>query len=387
MTKALENSGPSARITVATFFVLLWLPLLIAIVEADESRSTTEQRSLSPAPAKPVDVPSLAAFPAAFDAYYDDHVGLRIPMIRSWAWLHIELLGASPSPSLIVGRDGWFFYGQKQAIAQARGTHRLDESTTAQWARELAHRRDWLRDRGISYLVVFVPNKHRMYGEHLPASLPRMSEVSTLDDLAAYLSRASDVPVLDLRDDLARAKRRHRIYHKTDTHWNDLGAYTGYAAILRRTSELLPEFPPMEPVPVVRSDRTTPGLGLPRIVGLSLAYPELSHDLRVKNPRAEVPQHRRAAHLARAEQRLPFALGTGDPSQPTAVMFRDSFANALVPYLSESFRRIVYIWDRDIDAAAIEIEKPSIVIHEMTERFLGVPPPAFARDARHSPTP
>jgi len=366
-----------SQITVATFFALLWLPLGIAIVQPDTMLSASEKRALSELPGRPRDAASLAALPAALDRYFDDHVGLRSDLIRAWAWLHIELLGVSPSKSLIVGRDGWFFFGDDDAVAQARGLARLSTAELREWARQLELRRSWLQERGAAYLVVFVPNKHRIYAEHLPDSVPRTSEGSTLDQLAEYLSKNSDVAVLDLRVELAQAKTHLRAYHKTDTHWNDHGAYAGYAAILRGASELLREQAPLRPVPVRRVDRTTPGLGLPRIVGLSRAYPELSHDLVVANPRASVPPHRRAAHRERAERQLPFALGTGDPQQPTAVMFRDSFANALVPYLSESFSRIVYIWSRDVDRRAVEVERPSLVIHEIAERFLGPPPREF----------
>lgn len=35
---------------------------------------------------------------------------------------------------------------------------------------------------------------------------------------------------------------------------------------------------------------------------------------------------------------------TGDPNLPTAVVFRDSFAHELMPFLSENFNRAVYLW-------------------------------------------
>ena len=39
-----------------------------------------------------------------------------------------------------------------------------------------------------------------------------------------------------------------------------------------------------------------------------------------------------------------------DPSLPRAVIFRDSFASRLVPFLSEHFSRAVYLWQNDFDA-------------------------------------
>ena len=51
-------------------------------------------------------------------------------------------------------------------------------------------------------------------------------------------------------------------------------------------------------------------------------------------------------------------------------MFRDSFSTALVPLLSESFDRSVYVWDDKIDPEIVEREKPDIVVWEVAERLL-----------------
>jgi hypothetical protein len=57
--------------------------------------------------------------------------------------------------------------------------------------------------------------------------------------------------------------------------------------------------------------------------------------------------------------------GTGDPDQPTAVVFRDSFATALIPFLSNHFERVVYQLNPDIDPRLIAREVPDVVIHQI----------------------
>jgi hypothetical protein len=66
----------------------------------------------------------------------------------------------------------------------------------------------------------------------------------------------------------------------------------------------------------------------------------------------------------------PFAMEHPDTALPRAVIFRDSFATALVPLLAEHFRRSVYVWKNAFDTAVIEREKPDFVIHELVERCL-----------------
>jgi hypothetical protein len=300
-------------------------------------------------------------------------MGFRDWLIRGRGYLMIEWLGVSPSERLIVGKQGWLFLGHQRAIEQYRGVAHFTPQELEHWKRVLAERRDWLAERGIEYLVVFVPNKHSVYPEFMPDNLPRVGEESQLSELLRYLGDHSDLPVLDLRPALARAKRAQRIYHKTDTHWNDIGAYAAYRAILARLSAKLPGLEHAPPTPVRFRRVTTPGMGLAELVGLGDVYAEERLVLTPESPRAAIPAGQRAAYEARVRKQLPMALGTSDPSLPRALMFRDSFANALVPYLSESFDRILYVWERNLDPRIVEKDEPDVVIQQIVERFLGTP--------------
>jgi len=68
-----------------------------------------------------------------------------------------------------------------------------------------------------------------------------------------------------------------------------------------------------------------------------------------------------------------------------AVVFRDSFSMALVPFLSEEFGRAVYLWIQDFEPSVIEREKPDLVIQEYTERLLSVITPADPPDLAAGP--
>src|SRR5262249_52699631 len=59
-----------------------------------------------------------------------------------------------------------------------------------------------------------------------------------------------------------------------------------------------------------------------------------------------------------------------DPRLPRAVIFRDSFASRLVPFLSEHFSRAVYLWQNDLDADTLVTEHPDVVIQEIVGRHL-----------------
>ena len=181
-----------------------------------------------------------------------------------------------------------------------------------------------------------------------------------------------DFDLLDLRPALTDAKRAsggELLYHRFDSHWNDRGGLVAYQVIIRAIAHKLPrELPSVAPLerrdfdtdPTVPSGdriamlgltdegkRAMPGLVLRRGVGYRVVEPT------VPDPYGEVgfmvtEHHNR--HL------------------PTLVMYRDSFAGRLIPYLSEHFSRASYLWQNEFDFDEIERDHPDIVVQEFVAR-------------------
>ena len=62
---------------------------------------------------------------------------------------------------------------------------------------------------------------------------------------------------------------------------------------------------------------------------------------------------------------------TEDPDRPRLLMLRDSFTEHLKPLLCPDFSRSFFRWSFSVDAATIDEERPSILVLEITERYLG----------------
>jgi hypothetical protein len=357
--------------TVALFLLTLWLPLITSTFIGHTEISETEQRFLAPLPSFG---PDWASFPRRLETYYDDHLGLRSALIRHQALIDVGVFGVSPTEKLVIGKRGWLFFGDPNAIAHYRGIAPLTQAELDTWTRILEERRDWLNERGAAFLLVLVPDKHLMYPEYMPDGLPRISEVHPLDQLADYLALHSDVEVLDLREALLAAKEQDRVYHRTDSHWNELGAYAAYRAIHERLRSLVPALADVEPIGVERSRRDEPGMGLARIVGRAAIQHEEVLSATPVDPRSRIKPEHRATYAERVRTLAPIAHGVDDDALPRAIMFRDSFANALIPYLSEDFQRILYVWNRDVDPRIVRVEQPDVVIQQILGRFLGRQP-------------
>lgn len=354
------------RLLIVIFIVLILMPGLGLALGGREARvSEAEMRELTRRPA----FDWSWRFVPAFQQYVSDRFWTRPQLIHAQAWLLLKVFGTSASRTVISGRDGWLFYADDGGIEDWTQTEPFTIAELDTWRQVLEARRTWLASQGIPYLFVIAPDKQMIYPELMPASLHRMRADYRADQLIAYLGAHSDFPVLDLRPAVLAAKARERepLYHRYDTHWNDRGGLVGYQAIVRGLQRWFPDMQPL-----ARADFTTspaaPSGDKTTMLGLTDAGKAAMPGL--------VPRHGWRHTVVFPAQ--PDAYGeegtlvTEIPGSnlPRAVMFRDSFAGRLIPYTSEHFSRITYVWQNMFDVDLIRREKPAVVIQEMVARHL-----------------
>src|SRR5262249_30212098 len=107
------------------------------------------------------------------------------------------------------------------------------------WAKSAVVRMQWLEKKNIDYLFVLTPEKHSIYSELLPPEYGPPQPRTPAQRLAGWewgeLGSLNDARYLRLDDPLLAAKDQGRqLYFRTDTHWNDEGAYVAYREIVLR---------------------------------------------------------------------------------------------------------------------------------------------------------
>lgn len=368
------------------FLVGISLPLLDSLLHIDPSPPLSEQRRLAEPPTLEPSLASLEAFPRGFDAYHDDRFAFRGILVRWFNATKVLGLGVAAGvpvrsrhgervggSKVLPGRDGWFFYTEQEAVVDRRGAHPFTSKQLEQWRITLEQIRDWLRERGIPYLVVIAPNKHTIYGEYLPASVKLTGRPTRHDQLVEHLRQTSDIELVDLRFDLLAAKGETPLYSRLDSHWNDLGVLVGYRSIVNRLRALVPSVTPaLGREDFVLKTEVQTDRELAKLMGLADLFSEEVLLMEPRVPRQAV----RCRSLVRGENNAEsFVTERSDAELPTAVIFRDSFFAALQPFLSEHFSRVAYYAQQTFDPAIIRFEQPDVVIHELVERKLNLRPP------------
>jgi alginate O-acetyltransferase complex protein AlgJ len=361
-------SRASDMTLIVVFLMMICLPLAGLVLGLDRSFLLEENRNLAVQPELKLDRATLGALPGRFEAYFNDHFGFRKRLIQWLALVKVKGLGVSSTPMVTLGSSGWLYFGSESAVSSYRSAHPFSSEQLEQYRRLLEARRDWLAARGIRYLVIIPPNKDTVYPEFVPPSYNKLRSRSRLDQLLDYMNERSSVLILDIRDDLRRAKSVERVYDITDSHWNPRGAYVAYVRIMRAISEWFPEArvcPRSEFHDVVE---TGPGGDLARMLGIADSLPEAHLSL----VPCEGWHFKHTDEAWDCMQRRGPTMGTKNVEAllTRLVLFRDSFAGYLIPFLAEHFQRTVCIWDRNFDRTVVERERPALVITEFVERAL-----------------
>jgi len=361
----METRG--ARTLAWLFAIIISLPLAANLVGVDGGDAAAENRELAPFPRVDGRWTSIAAFVPGVAAWFDDHFGFRSTLVRWCGESRLFLLRVSPTSTVVPGYDGWFFYADDQSIEDYANAQTMSPDALANWREAVVRARRWLEARGIAYVFTIAPDKHAVYAEEMPDTIAKVGDVSRTDQLFTTLQ---DLGIaVDVRSSLFEAKRRERIYHQTDTHWNDRGALVAYQRLIGAIRARVPRTPPAWARDDFEASATiTAGLDLAGMMGLTRVLHEENLTLTPRHPRRARVIEPAGAAPTDEEGRLVTEID--DPTLPRAVIFRDSFVSRLVPFLSEHFSRAVYLWQNDFDADAVQREHPDVVVQEIVGRHL-----------------
>jgi alginate O-acetyltransferase complex protein AlgJ len=353
---------------VALFLTLLLAPLLATLGGSDGANPLVENRTMAAFPHLDGTWASLADLPHGFTAWFEDHFAFRSTLVRWDSEARYFGLGVSPSSGVVKGSDGWLYYGDDWGMDDYTRETILAPKDVLDWRESIVRSQDWLRQRHIAFVFTIAPDKHMVYPEALPAAIRPVGQTYAMDQLFESL-QGTDVATVDVRPALLSAKSRERLYEKTDTHWNERGAFVAYRELIHAIRAQTPSVPPAwERDDFAAVEYETDAMDLAGMIGLKDVLRETRLRLLPKRPRRarviEPPGELASANVGRLVTEI------ADPSLPRAVVFRDSFGSRLAPFVAEHFRRTVFLWQNNFDTKVIEEEHPDVVVQEIVGRHL-----------------
>jgi hypothetical protein len=352
---------------VGAFMAILVTPPLANLFGVDGADPEAENRTLAKWPTLAPNWGSVRRFLPGLDAWFADHFAFRATLVQAYGVTRYLWLGVSPTPSVTLGPNGWLFFSEDGGLEDFTNESPMSESEIQNWRDAIVRAQRWCRARGIAYAFTVLPDKGTIYPELFPQTARRVTRLSRIDQI---MTAITDTGVaVDVRQALMEEKRRVRVFQKTDTHWNQRGAYIGYRTIINALRLQLPSIPPAKPMEDFDElTRQTPSMDLAGMMGLKRVLgeedlrlmPKAGHQYVVIEPKGNIAE----AGEPRIVTEIPGS------TLPRAVIFRDSFTSAMAPYLSEHFSRVVYLWRNDFSTEEIEKEHPDAVLQEIVGRHV-----------------
>lgn len=354
------------RLPVATYFAVVLLPVLMLGYDGPWfGPGDLSIRGRAPFPEKFAP----GAF-AAFDLWFADRVGLRYPLIYAGTNFHIGLLHRPLDRHIVFGRDGWMYWTDDgdtapATMADSRGKLRFSPAEVRRIDSQLREAHDRLAACGIPSAVFIAPNKQSIYGEYL-INVDAGAAATRLDALLDELSAPAKETIVDPRPTMRAAKRAHaplRLYNKTETHWNMLGAYYGYLALIDKLSHIMPI-----------AHRDLASLDHYRITagpypGGDMATRVLFSPWRFADEDVVLEPREPVAEAGEVQINQSLFVARNPEGRGRLVLFGDSFAALLVPFLARHFAQVHRYAAQRIDGATVAGEHPDAVVFETLESY------------------
>lgn len=370
--------------TLGGAMIVLSLPLAGWVTGwSDAGISETQKRPPAPFPTLdvrwrgPIPIPrsaSLAAWPAGFEAWWNDRWGFRRPLQQTYT--AARLGGLTPKAldlprhgrggDVVVGNQGWLYYGGQNALESYRATRPFTPDELAAWVAIFRERRDWLARRGIPYVLLFAPDKSTLYPEHLPRSVTRAGSTTRLDQLVTALRQVEGLAVVDPRDRLREAAQLAPTWSQTDSHWNAWGAFVASSLLLEQ-----PAFAACGAQGAL--DLGDYQIETGAIRGLGDLATLLDSPWSFVDDAVRVTPKTPTTVTLRIGPRTPQLVRRFDnPARATGrvVVLHDSFFLPMLPFFAERFRETTCVAYRDFDAERIEQVRPDVVVQQLVERSL-----------------
>ena len=313
--------------------------------------SSAEKRDLAEFPSLFVDGKLNTSFSQGLENWIADHFSFRSELITANNQLKATLFSSSDEEQVIVGKNDWLYFAE--TVPDFLGQNRMLPQDIENLAVTLELMQEYITSRGAQMVFTVAPNKNTVYPENMPYNYRQTTDPTNLELLTQAL--ADQAYYVDLRPLLS--EEQEQTYHARDSHWNNLGARCGAQAILERAGKALPAFAqsPWEWQQIWAGD-------LDAMIFPTLGYKDWQAVFSME------PTFRYTSNY-HGEEDLLITTEKAD-AQGSLLVFRDSFANALLPFLAESYHEAKF--SRAMPYGLYELETTSYdtVVVEIAERNL-----------------
>lgn len=267
------------------------------------------------------------------------------------------------------GKEGWLFLGDSydDTVAKLKLSRLPEPEEISQKVQRFERLAQVSETTNTSVALMIGPNKSSIYPEYLPESVePSMRRYVTY-----FTTDLEDVPnltVIDPVEEMLRSKHTSGLlYYRTDTHWNNKGAFLAFSIMAGHMNW---------PLPSVSFEVGKPRSGDLTVISKLREFPVSAGDnwevVWGSDPDVRMEKLPNAPENPFGDPRI--VTNDAPLTKQTVWVIGDSFTNALAPYFDATFKEVRYLghWQSELETLpetlANSEEKPDLIIVICVER-------------------
>ncbi len=363
-----------AIVAIVIFVLIIYFPSSNYIFNFStyETISTRENRKLAELPE--LDINKLDPFPSKYETYYNDHFIFREKLLYYHTFLNYFVFHRSPVPEKVsLGKKSWLFYADKERKV-FENKFNISDNDIQKIVSEIEYRDSIFEYKNIQFVVMITPMKAEIYPEFLPSYYRRFGGENATDKVVKALQSKPQLTIIHPKQQLIEAKKFVQTYFKYDNHWNKAGAFYAYQMLIQTINHKFPQLKAhlLSPKEIKLEQTPINGGNLANMIGLENLLKEIDYSYTIRNSKSTegVKRNYPVTPGFAYENEYEMVSANSDTLLPKALIIRDSYCVALMPYLNESFREVVYIfdaWQYKLNLDIVEKEKPDVIILQIFE--------------------
>lgn len=313
-----------------------------------------------------INIKKLDKFPKEAEEYVNDNFSFRGPLLNLYHYFKFYYFKVSPHPDkTIIGLENWYFLAEKEKdIYEGKLSFSNEELNL--FKQEWIARKKYLDSLNIKSYWIIAPFKHNIYSEFLPFNVGE-HKVNRIDVLKKYLQDSLPELIIDPTEEFLLTKKNYKLYNQLDNHWNLTAGYVVSKILLSKIKTDFPNKKIMD-VPTYQWKDSILHQGIHyNVLGIKDLYevesfPIINKEFSVVAEKYNFPPVKDFPYPWDYERRY---VNYTDTNGLKILFIMDSFGDRLIPFIKESFKESVFIfdaWQYNINKPIIETVKPDIVI-------------------------
>lgn len=287
-----------------------------------------------------------------WDDYVTDHFAFRQELSTIDAIVMSKIFRESNTEKVMIGREGWLYF--QETLDDYLGRNVLNEREIHNCAKVISLMQERAEAKGCSFVMTVAPNKNSLYPDNMPKRLIKESNDNNFSNLVPELAK-QEVHFVNLHEVFNNNSKI--MYHKLDSHWNNEGATIACGALL-------------DYVDKDHIDYTNEASHIEKNFSGDLKgmiYPKWNLlDDNVIYDREHI-----YSYVGNVKNTEDMVIETENPgAQGSVVMFRDSFGNALLPYVADEFEHGFFTKAVPFNIELIDSYDADTMILEVVERHI-----------------